>query len=186
MNGKRSSPRACHKPFASKTGNWKLRLKNEVLASKLWDVGPRIRDYRPQDFDELWQLDQSCFAPGIAYSRFELMRYIRRRGAFTWWPRMQRTDYRFCRCRMSVPSGSERRWETPQCRACDHPRCPNGGAPDRGGYHSYGCCREPDVGSQLRRGLPGGRGQQPARYRFLQASRLQRASDCTAILPWGS
>ena len=44
---------------------------------------PRIRDYRPQDFDELWQLDQSCFAPGIAYSRFELMRYIRRRGAFT-------------------------------------------------------------------------------------------------------
>jgi len=47
------------------------------------DVQPHIRDYRPQDFDELWQLDQSCFPAGIAYSRFELMRYIRRRGAFT-------------------------------------------------------------------------------------------------------
>jgi ribosomal-protein-alanine N-acetyltransferase len=46
-------------------------------------VAECIREYRAQDFDELWRLDQSCFAPGIAYSRFELMRYIRRRNAFT-------------------------------------------------------------------------------------------------------
>ncbi|MFB3814379.1 MAG: GNAT family N-acetyltransferase [Terriglobales bacterium] len=43
----------------------------------------RIREYRLEDFEELWRLDQSCFAPGIAYSRFELMHYIRRRNAFT-------------------------------------------------------------------------------------------------------
>jgi ribosomal-protein-alanine N-acetyltransferase len=42
-----------------------------------------IREYRPQDFNSIWRLDQECFAPGIAYSRFELMHYIRRRGAFT-------------------------------------------------------------------------------------------------------
>jgi len=31
----------------------------------------------------LWQIDQQCFAPGIAYSRRELAAYIRRRGSFT-------------------------------------------------------------------------------------------------------
>ncbi len=43
----------------------------------------RLRDYRPEDFNELWRLDQECFPPNIAYSRFELMTYIRRRSAFT-------------------------------------------------------------------------------------------------------
>jgi len=42
-----------------------------------------LRDYRPEDFDELWRMDQSCFEAGIAYTRFELMAYIRGRGAFT-------------------------------------------------------------------------------------------------------
>jgi ribosomal-protein-alanine N-acetyltransferase len=46
-------------------------------------VPPRIREYRPEDFEELWRLDQACFVPGIAYSRFELMYYIRNRRAFT-------------------------------------------------------------------------------------------------------
>jgi ribosomal-protein-alanine N-acetyltransferase len=46
-------------------------------------VPTRIREYRPEDFDQLWRLDQACFAPGIAYSRFELMYYIRGRRAFT-------------------------------------------------------------------------------------------------------
>lgn len=44
---------------------------------------PTLRDYRLTDFDELWRIDQSCFEPGIAYTRFELMAYIRSRGAFT-------------------------------------------------------------------------------------------------------
>ena len=42
-----------------------------------------FREYRPDDFEELWRLDHECFAPNLAYSRFELMSYIRRRSAFT-------------------------------------------------------------------------------------------------------
>jgi ribosomal-protein-alanine N-acetyltransferase len=42
-----------------------------------------LRDYRPEDFNTLWEIDQSCFAPGIAYSQFELRSYIRRSGTFT-------------------------------------------------------------------------------------------------------
>lgn len=42
-----------------------------------------IREYRPDDFNELWRLDQECFAPEIAYSRFELMHNIRRKNSFT-------------------------------------------------------------------------------------------------------
>lgn len=42
-----------------------------------------VRQFRPEDFDVLWRIDQNCFAPGIAYSRRELSAYIHRRGAFT-------------------------------------------------------------------------------------------------------
>lgn len=42
-----------------------------------------LRDFRDEDFDSLWRIDQQCFAPGIAYSRLELAAYIRLRGAFT-------------------------------------------------------------------------------------------------------
>jgi [ribosomal protein S18]-alanine N-acetyltransferase len=42
-----------------------------------------LRDYRPDDFETLWKIDQQCFAPGIAYSQRELISYIRRRGSFT-------------------------------------------------------------------------------------------------------
>lgn len=42
-----------------------------------------IRPYRPEDFEALWRLDQVCFPAGIAYSRMELLTYIRRRSAFT-------------------------------------------------------------------------------------------------------
>jgi ribosomal-protein-alanine N-acetyltransferase len=42
-----------------------------------------IRSNRPQDFDELWRIDQACFAAGIAYSRRELAWYMRRSRAFT-------------------------------------------------------------------------------------------------------
>lgn len=43
----------------------------------------RLREYRPEDLELLWRIDQNCFAPGIAYSRRELGAYIRRQGAFT-------------------------------------------------------------------------------------------------------
>src|SRR5438067_13812367 len=42
-----------------------------------------IRPYQPQDFDELWQIDQQCFAAGIAYSRRELATFIGHYRAFT-------------------------------------------------------------------------------------------------------
>jgi len=42
-----------------------------------------LRDYRPEDFEALWQLDQSCFVAGISYSRAELRYYIDRKSAFT-------------------------------------------------------------------------------------------------------
>ena len=42
-----------------------------------------IRNFRPDDFESLWRLDQDCFSPGIAYSRVELKTYIRHPGAFT-------------------------------------------------------------------------------------------------------
>jgi len=43
----------------------------------------QIRDYQPADFDALWRIDQTCFAPGISYSKTELRLYMRRRGSFT-------------------------------------------------------------------------------------------------------
>jgi ribosomal protein S18 acetylase RimI-like enzyme len=42
-----------------------------------------LRAYRPEDFQTLWEIDQSCFTPEIAYSQFELRFYVRRPQAFT-------------------------------------------------------------------------------------------------------
>ncbi len=42
-----------------------------------------IRDVKPEEFEALYQLDQKCFPPGIAYSRRELTYYMKLRGAFT-------------------------------------------------------------------------------------------------------
>lgn len=42
-----------------------------------------LRPYRKEDFDELWRIDQECFRPGIAYTRFELGAYFRLPNIFT-------------------------------------------------------------------------------------------------------
>ena len=42
-----------------------------------------IRDFKPEDFDTLWRLDQECFPPGVSYSKQELKAYMRQQGAFT-------------------------------------------------------------------------------------------------------
>ncbi len=42
-----------------------------------------LRDFRQQDFDTLWGIDQVCFVAGIAYSRRELGLYIRQPRSFT-------------------------------------------------------------------------------------------------------
>jgi ribosomal-protein-alanine N-acetyltransferase len=42
-----------------------------------------IRTQRAADFDRLWEIDQLCFPPGIAYSQMELNGFILRRNAIT-------------------------------------------------------------------------------------------------------
>jgi [ribosomal protein S18]-alanine N-acetyltransferase len=42
-----------------------------------------LREFRREDFESLWSIDQRCFPPGIAYPRRELAAYIRRPGSFT-------------------------------------------------------------------------------------------------------
>ena len=42
-----------------------------------------IRDFKSQDFDTLWRMDQDCFPPGISYSKPELKAYMRQRGSIT-------------------------------------------------------------------------------------------------------
>ena len=41
-----------------------------------------LRDFRHDEFETLWRIDQQCFAPGISYSRLELAIYLQRPGAF--------------------------------------------------------------------------------------------------------
>jgi len=47
------------------------------------DVSITLRDFRPAEFTELWQLDQECFPRGIAYSQRELKHYMEAPGTFT-------------------------------------------------------------------------------------------------------
>jgi ribosomal-protein-alanine N-acetyltransferase len=42
-----------------------------------------IREYRAQDFDRLWQIDQTCFPHGMAYTQMELTGFINKRKAIT-------------------------------------------------------------------------------------------------------
>ena len=60
-----------------------------------------VRDFKTEDFELLWRMDQECFAPGIAYSKQELRAYIRNRGSFTLvaetQTRRNRRDSSWCR-----------------------------------------------------------------------------------------
>jgi [ribosomal protein S18]-alanine N-acetyltransferase len=47
-------------------------------------AAPRLRPFRISDLEDAYQLDQVCFAPGIAYSRAQLGGYIRMRNAQAW------------------------------------------------------------------------------------------------------
>jgi len=46
-------------------------------------VGFRIRQFRKEDFEPLWAIDQECFPAGISYTRIELAFYMCRARAFT-------------------------------------------------------------------------------------------------------
>ena len=43
----------------------------------------RIRQFKKADFQTLWEIDQACFEPQLAYSQKELALYMRRPGSFT-------------------------------------------------------------------------------------------------------
>ncbi len=63
-------------------GFWKPRARGPAA---LYNGGVPIviRNFKPEDFETLWAMDQECFPGGIAYSRQELRSYIRHRGSFT-------------------------------------------------------------------------------------------------------
>ena len=42
------------------------------------------RAYEPQDFEAIYRLDQSCYRPGIAYSRYALGEFLSLPGARAW------------------------------------------------------------------------------------------------------
>jgi [ribosomal protein S18]-alanine N-acetyltransferase len=41
----------------------------------------RLRPYTPADFDKIYAIDQACYEPRIAYSRTEMLQYLRFPGA---------------------------------------------------------------------------------------------------------
>lgn len=69
---------------ASGTTEKKRRVSLWSASSRYNDrVMFRVRAYQKADFETLWRIDQACFEPRLAYSRFELAVYMRRPGAFT-------------------------------------------------------------------------------------------------------
>lgn len=44
----------------------------------------QLRSYRSSDLDTLFEIDQTCFPPGIAYPRRELESFIAHRRSVTW------------------------------------------------------------------------------------------------------
>ena len=59
------------------------RTSSELSSPLQLSVPFAIRDFKSPDFDTLWRIDQTCFPPGISYSRAELRLYMRRRASFT-------------------------------------------------------------------------------------------------------
>jgi ribosomal protein S18 acetylase RimI-like enzyme len=40
-----------------------------------------LRDYKPEDFHALYEIDQACYQPGIAYSKRDMRGYLQFSGA---------------------------------------------------------------------------------------------------------
>jgi len=55
-----------------------------------------LRSYAPEDFESLYEIDQACYAPGIAYSRPELHAYLRLPGADCLIGTIRRKPVGFC------------------------------------------------------------------------------------------
>ncbi|HXE76267.1 MAG TPA: GNAT family N-acetyltransferase [Candidatus Xenobia bacterium] len=49
------------------------------------EAGPmRVREFAAHDFEAAYRLDQACYPPGIAYSRYALQEFLRLPGARAW------------------------------------------------------------------------------------------------------
>ena len=61
-----------------------LAFHHSCVVSARYNIGVPlvIRDFKAEDFEPLWRMDQECFPPGIAYSRQELKSYLRQKGSF--------------------------------------------------------------------------------------------------------
>jgi ribosomal-protein-alanine N-acetyltransferase len=61
------------------------RRARKVAPSRIDDVASNatiaLRSYTPEDFETLYEIDQVCYEPAIAYSRRELSTYLRFPGA---------------------------------------------------------------------------------------------------------
>jgi hypothetical protein len=61
------------------------RSKNgSVVLSRARSGSVRVRSYEPGDFEAAYRLDQSCYPPGIAYSRYALREFLTALGSRAW------------------------------------------------------------------------------------------------------
>jgi ribosomal-protein-alanine N-acetyltransferase len=58
-------------------------ISTRLRTALLVDPPLVFRDYRPADFQSMWELDQECFPPGVAYSRSELRAFLSLKTAET-------------------------------------------------------------------------------------------------------
>ena len=56
-------------------------FRKGIEAHRICGVSAAIRQYEPRDFTAIFKLDQSCFPPGIAYSKTMLRYYLAQTGA---------------------------------------------------------------------------------------------------------
>jgi len=82
-----------HKPQRSQRNSAKHAKEPKIESGNHFSLRPllrgynrlvefAVRNYRSDEIDALWRIDQQCFEPGISYSRRELISYLRRPGAF--------------------------------------------------------------------------------------------------------
>jgi ribosomal-protein-alanine N-acetyltransferase len=62
-------------------GSRKILSAKAFATHRICGVGVTIRQYEPHDFAAIFKLDQSCFPPGIAYSKTMLKYYLAQPGA---------------------------------------------------------------------------------------------------------
>ncbi len=60
------------------------RACDSIAASGARLSRTQIRAYEPDDFEAIYRLDQACYPPGIAYSRYEVCGFLGLPGVRAW------------------------------------------------------------------------------------------------------